>query len=102
MPVVVSLKVIAKRFTQHTSRHSALVIHVGAVQVPEKIFVTDKLPKTATGKIQRRHMVTAFIKEGGGDRSSSSSSGQGGMGNQQSDDKGTGKGPSNPQPRSRL
>ena len=30
-------------------------------QVPEKVFVTDKLPKTATGKIQRRHMVDAFI-----------------------------------------
>ncbi len=31
------------------------------VQVPTLIFVTDVLPKTATGKIQRRHMVTAFI-----------------------------------------
>ncbi len=30
------------------------------------IFVTDVLPKTATGKIQRRHMVAAFIKPGGG------------------------------------
>ena len=25
--------------------------------------MTEKLPKTATGKIQRRHMVTAFIKD---------------------------------------
>lgn len=42
------------------------VVHL---QVPEKVFVTDKLPKTATGKIQRRHMVDAFItnKAAGGD-----------------------------------
>ena len=42
------------------------------LQVPERIFVTDKLPKTATGKIQRRHMVSHFMgadkggKGGGG------------------------------------
>ena len=34
-------------------------------QVPEQVFVTDKLPKTATGKIQRRMMVEAFIKKSG-------------------------------------
>jgi acyl-coenzyme A synthetase/AMP-(fatty) acid ligase len=35
--------------------------------VPERIFITDKLPKTATGKIQRRHMVAHFMgKDGGG------------------------------------
>lgn len=68
-------------------------------QVPEKVFITDKLPKTATGKIQRRHMVTAFIKEGGGD---SSSADQGQKENSQAENKGTGKGPSNPQPRSKL
>ena len=30
-------------------------------QVPEQIFITDKLPKGATGKIQRRHMPAAFL-----------------------------------------
>ena len=34
------------------------------LQVPSQVYVTDKLPKTATGKIQRRHMVTAFVKKG--------------------------------------
>ena len=33
-----------------------------ASQVPQQVFVTDKLPKTATGKIQRRHIVASFIK----------------------------------------
>ena len=36
--------------------------------MPERIFITDKLPKTATGKIQRRHMVGHFMggASGGG------------------------------------
>ena len=36
------------------------------MQVPEQMFITDKLPKGATGKIQRRHMVGHFIGKGGG------------------------------------
>ena len=32
-----------------------------ALQVPEQIFITDKLPKGATGKIQRRNMPAAFL-----------------------------------------
>ena len=35
------------------------------MQVPTQIFITDKLPKTATGKIQRRFMVSHFISDGG-------------------------------------
>ncbi len=31
-------------------------------QVPVRIFITKQLPKTATGKIQRRMMVEHFIK----------------------------------------
>lgn len=34
--------------------------------MPEQIFITDKLPKTATGKIQRRHMVAHFMGGGKG------------------------------------
>ena len=29
-------------------------------KVPERIFIADELPRTATGKIQRRHVATAF------------------------------------------
>ena len=47
------------------------------VQVPVKIFITDKLPKTATGKIQRRHMVTAFITKPQGDSQQASGQSQG-------------------------
>ena len=35
-----------------------------AWQVPEQIFIADKLPKGATGKIQRRHMPAAFLGKG--------------------------------------
>ena len=36
-------------------------IPIALLQVPEQIFITDKLPKGATGKIQRRHMPAAFL-----------------------------------------
>lgn len=34
---------------------------LSAFKVPTQVFVTDVLPKNATGKIQRRFMVDAFI-----------------------------------------
>ena len=77
--------------TQHT------VLRI--VQVPQQVFVTDKLPKTATGKIQRRHMVTAFIKKDGQQNSTPSA----GQEKQGEESKGTGKAPSSsPQPHSKL
>ncbi|ODV94374.1 hypothetical protein PACTADRAFT_4316 [Pachysolen tannophilus NRRL Y-2460] len=33
------------------------------MKVPEKIFITDKLPKTATGKIQRRIIAKVFTSK---------------------------------------
>ncbi|MDA1280266.1 MAG: acyl--CoA ligase [Chloroflexi bacterium] len=30
-------------------------------KVPDVVYIADSLPRTATGKIQRRHMVTAFV-----------------------------------------
>ena len=32
-------------------------------KIPKQIFITDTLPKNATGKIQRRFMVDAFINK---------------------------------------
>src|SRR5262245_56349080 len=34
-------------------------------KVPKKIHITDALPRTATGKIQRRHVSAHFVKQGG-------------------------------------
>lgn len=45
------------------------------MQVPDQIFITDKLPKGATGKIQRRHMVGHFI----GKKGEASKAGEGGV-----------------------
>ena len=34
---------------------------ISEFKIPKQIFITDTLPKNATGKIQRRFMVDAFI-----------------------------------------
>ena len=34
--------------------------HLGAFKVPDVIYITDTLPRTATGKIQRRHVASKF------------------------------------------
>lgn len=52
---------------------------MNVVQVPVRIFVTKQLPKTATGKIQRRMMVEHFIK-GPGQKEEAGKGGQGGQG----------------------
>ncbi len=36
--------------------------HLAQFKVPDRIYVTDQLPRTATGKIQRRHIAAAFVK----------------------------------------
>ena len=38
--------------------------HLAQFKVPDRIYVADKLPRTATGKIQRRHVSAAFAKPG--------------------------------------
>ncbi|KIJ54974.1 hypothetical protein M422DRAFT_42153 [Sphaerobolus stellatus SS14] len=35
---------------------------IAKFKIPEKIVITDAIPKTATGKIQRRHVKEAFVK----------------------------------------
>ncbi|KAF8588110.1 acetyl-CoA synthetase-like protein [Ramaria rubella] len=35
---------------------------IAKFKIPERIVVTDTIPKTATGKIQRRHVKEAFVK----------------------------------------
>lgn len=42
---------------------------LSAFKIPKQIFITDVLPKNATGKIQRRFMVDAFINKKSGDKS---------------------------------
>jgi acyl-CoA synthetase (AMP-forming)/AMP-acid ligase II len=32
-------------------------------KVPERIYIADSLPRTATGKIQRRHVSAAFAPQ---------------------------------------
>ncbi|MEE8364009.1 MAG: AMP-dependent synthetase, partial [Dehalococcoidia bacterium] len=37
--------------------------HLAEFKVPERIYIADSLPRTATGKIQRRHVSAAFAPQ---------------------------------------
>jgi acyl-CoA synthetase (AMP-forming)/AMP-acid ligase II len=36
--------------------------HLAAFKVPSVVYVTDSIPRTATGKVQRRHVAAAFVQ----------------------------------------
>ena len=38
--------------------------HLAAFKVPDVVYLADSLPRTATGKIQRRHVSAAFAGDG--------------------------------------
>ena len=54
--------------------------HKPFLQVPVRIFITKQLPKTATGKIQRRMMVEHFIKGPGQKEEAGKGGSEGGSG----------------------
>ncbi|MFW6174581.1 MAG: acyl--CoA ligase [Chloroflexota bacterium] len=37
--------------------------HIADFKVPEKVYIAQELPRTATGKIQRRHVAAAFVPQ---------------------------------------
>ena len=37
--------------------------NLASFKVPKKVFITDSLPKTATGKIQRRLVAEHFLSQ---------------------------------------
>lgn len=37
--------------------------NLAAFKVPKKVFITDNLPKTASGKIQRRIVAQHFLEK---------------------------------------
>lgn len=80
--------------TRHMALHGSEAVRL-LLQVPEQIFITDKLPKGATGKIQRRNMPAAFLgdknKKKPAARDKSTKKGGGGSGKQPTLDKDSGK-----------
>ena len=47
------------------SIRAAAASTLAAFKVPSRIFITDAVPKTATGKVQRRFVAEHFCKKGG-------------------------------------
>ena len=61
---VVHAAVVLKSETDENSIRTYCRDEMASFKVPDTIYITDTLPRTATGKIQRRHMVEAFTKLG--------------------------------------
>ncbi len=38
---------------------------IAKFKVPERIWITDAIPKTATGKIQRKNVAATFLRKDG-------------------------------------
>ncbi|KAG8748475.1 hypothetical protein FRC10_003608 [Ceratobasidium sp. 414] len=51
----------AGREEEERIRH-ALEGKISKFKIPDRILITDAIPKTATGKVQRRHVRDAFMK----------------------------------------
>ena len=68
--VVVLTQEGKKKKEQGEDMEASIKWHCGqklsSFKVPTQVFFTDELPKTATGKIQRRMMVGAFMGAGAG------------------------------------
>jgi len=39
--------------------------HLADFKIPRQFFFVDDIPRTSTGKIQRRHVAAAFVEQGG-------------------------------------
>ncbi|NQW20095.1 MAG: AMP-binding protein [Chloroflexi bacterium] len=59
---VVHAAVVLKGDADQETIRAYCLEQMAGFKVPDVIYIADSLPRTATGKIQRRHMVTAFVK----------------------------------------
>ncbi|CDK25933.1 unnamed protein product [Kuraishia capsulata CBS 1993] len=61
---VVHAAIVLKPGSKLTDKqlHEYLSTKLSSFKVPQRFYFVSKLPKTATGKIQRRKMVDAFVK----------------------------------------
>lgn len=57
---VVHAAVVLKKDTDAESIRQFCSQHLAGFKVPDVVYIADSLPRTATGKIQRRHVSAAF------------------------------------------
>lgn len=60
---VVHAAVVLKGDADQESIRAHCSEQMASFKVPDVVYIADALPRTATGKIQRRHMVAAFAGE---------------------------------------
>lgn len=61
---VVHAAVVLKSDANEDSIRQFCGQHLADFKVPDVIYIADELPRTATGKIQRRHVSAAFAPQG--------------------------------------
>ena len=61
---VVHAAVVLKSETDQDAIRTYCRDQMASFKVPDVVYITDKLPRTATGKIQRRHMVDVYTELG--------------------------------------
>ncbi|MSQ07958.1 MAG: AMP-dependent synthetase [Dehalococcoidia bacterium] len=57
---VVQAAVVLRGNSDEATLRAFCAERLAKFKVPDRIYIADKLPRTATGKIQRRHVSTAF------------------------------------------
>lgn len=63
---VVHAAVVLKGDADEASIREFCAVRLAGFKVPDVVYIADSLPRTATGKIQRRHVSTAFAGDGTG------------------------------------
>lgn len=61
---VVHAAVVLKGDADAESIRKYCSLHLAQFKVPDVVYIADSLPRTATGKIQRRHVSAAFAGKG--------------------------------------
>ena len=59
---VVQAAVVVSADTDEDSIRAYCGEHLAGFKVPEKVYIIDTMPRTATGKIQRRHIAAMFAE----------------------------------------
>jgi acyl-CoA synthetase (AMP-forming)/AMP-acid ligase II len=59
---IVQAAVVLSANSSETEIQAFCSKQLAGFKVPERVYIVDELPRTATGKIQRRHIAAKFAE----------------------------------------